>query len=538
MKLRALRPPPEGQAMADQQTGLGAFVQRQGQLGSKVAFADAERDVSFADFERRVNRLVDGFHQLGLRRGDRVALLSRNCVSAVECVAACRAGFIVVPLNWRLGTGELLALLRDCAPTALVCDGEWAGIADADIVPHIELPVRVVFGPARAGWRSFEAVIAEGNEAAAHPDATCDETALLIYTSGTTGTPKAARISHAGLLANGIASAREAIGVTDRDTILCVMPMFHVGGLCYYLLPSYMAGATSVLRPMFQVDDLVDSLERLAITNVHLVPTMVADLVAHPRAAQAAARLQRIVYAGSSMPVALLERAMRVLGSCAFSQSYGSTEGGIITTLGPEEHRRAAASGEHAHLLQSCGRPLSGTDLRVVDAEGNECPIGTPGEVLVRSDRTMAGYWNLPEKTAELRVGEHLRTGDIGYRDGEGYFYLIDRKGDMIVTGGENVFPSEVEQALHRHPDVAEAAVFGVADARWIEKVVAAVVLRPGSEATSASITQHLKQHLASYKCPKTIHIVPELPRTGVGKVSRKHLRQIYGAATTTKETP
>jgi long-chain acyl-CoA synthetase len=219
-----------------------------------------------------------------------------------------------------------------------------------------------------------------------------------------------------------------------------------------------------------------------------------------------------------------------VLRSCSFSQSYGSTEGGIITTLGPEQHRAAAQPGGPVRLLQSCGTPLAETDLRVVDDLGVDCAPGQPGEVLVRSERTMAGYWNQPEKTAATRVGQHIRTGDIGYRDADGFVYLIDRKGDMIVTGGENVFPSEVEQVLYRCPDVAEASVFGVSDPRWIEKVVAAVVLKPGSQATADSIVQYAKQHLASFKCPKTVHVVAELPRTGVGKVSRKHLRQLYGA--------
>jgi acyl-CoA synthetase (AMP-forming)/AMP-acid ligase II len=516
--------------MTNALNGFGAIVRRQAQLGSKVAFADTERSVTFAEFEQRVDCLVDAFHQLGLRPGDRIAILSRNCVSAAECIATARAGFVAVPLNWRLGASELVALLRDCTPAALVCDEHWSEMADAEIVPHINVPTQVVFGPGRGKWQSFASLVSSGDRTARYPDATVEETALLIYTSGTTGTPKAAMISHKGLLANGVASAREAIGVSAGDTILCVMPMFHVGGLCYYLLPSYMAGATSVLRPMFEVNDLVDCLGRLAITNVHLVPTMISDLIGHPRVAEAAARLKRIVYAGSSMPVALLERAMGVLRSCSFSQSYGSTEGGIITTLGPEEHRAAAESAALAHLLQSCGRALTSTDIRVVDDSGADCAAGQPGEILVSSERTMGGYWKQPEKTAATRVGPHVRTGDIGYRDEQGYLYLIDRKGDMIVTGGENVFPSEVEQVLYRCPDVAEASVFGVADARWIEKVVAAVVLKSGSTATAKSIVQYARQHLASYKCPKTIHIVSELPRTGVGKVSRKHLRQIYGA--------
>jgi acyl-CoA synthetase (AMP-forming)/AMP-acid ligase II len=516
--------------MTSSTIGFGAIVRRQAQLGAKIAFADAQRSVTFAEFEQRVDRLVDALHKLGLQPGDRIAILSRNCVSAVEWIAVARAGFVAVPLNWRLSASELVALLSDCAPAALVCDEHWADAADVGILRHVKVSVCVVFGPARGKWRAHEDVLESGEAGTRYPDAAGDTTALLIYTSGTTGTPKAAKVSHRGLLANGFASAKEAIGVTSQDTVLCVMPMFHVGGLCYYLLPSYMAGATSVLRPMFEVNDLVRSLEQLAITNVHLVPTMISDLVAHPRASEAAAGLKRIVYAGSAMPVALLERAMGVLRSCSFSQSYGSTEGGIITTLGPEQHRAAAQPGGPVRLLHSCGTPLAETDLRVVDDLGVDCAPGQPGEVLVRSERTMAGYWNQPEKTAATRVGQHIRTGDIGYRDADGFVYLIDRKGDMIVTGGENVFPSEVEQVLYRCPDVAEASVFGVSDPRWIEKVVAAVVLKPGSQATADSIVQYAKQHLASFKCPKTVHVVAELPRTGVGKVSRKHLRQLYGA--------
>lgn len=511
--------------------GFGAVVRAQAQLGSKVAFADVGREVTFAEFETRVDQLVDSLFQKGLRAGDRVAVLSRNCVSAVESIAASRAGLIVVPLNWRLGAHELTSLIRDCSPHALFCDESSSELADAEILPHVDVKLRVVFGGERTHWVGYESLISTGDSGARYPDAVADDVALLIYTSGTTGTPKAAMVTHRGLLANGIASAREAIGVTSADVVLCVMPLFHVGGLCYYLLPSYTAGATSILRPFFEVNDLVDSLGRLDVTNVHLVPTMIADLVAHPLAAAAAAGLRRIVYAGSSMPVALLERAMGVLESCSFSQSYGSTEGGIITTLTAEDHSAAAGPGGQSHLLSSCGRPLSNTDIRIVDEEGDDCGVSTPGEVLVLSDRVMGGYWNQPEKSAASRVGHHIRTGDIGYRDSAGYIYLIDRKGDMIVTGGENVFPSEVEQVLYRCEDVFEVSVFGVPDARWIEKVVAAVVLKPSSTMTAEQIVHFAKQHLASYKCPKTIYLVRELPRTGVGKVSRKHLREIYRAS-------
>jgi acyl-CoA synthetase (AMP-forming)/AMP-acid ligase II len=522
--------------MTSKLTGFGAILRQQAQLGTRIAFADAERAVTFTQFEERVNKLVDALYQSGLRQGDRIAILSRNCVGMVECIAATKAGFIPVPLNWRLGAAELVNLIRDCAPAALVCDGHWAEIADADILPHITVATRMVFGPARDDWQCFESVVEHGDASATHPEAQAGDTALLIYTSGTTGAPKAAMISHAGLIANGLVAGREAIGVTTEDTVLCVMPLFHVGGLCYYLLASYMAGATSILRPMFEVNDLVESLDRLGVTNVHLVPTMISDLVAHPDAARSAARLKRIVYAGSAMPVALLERAMSAFSRCAFSQSYGSTEGGIVTTLGPEEHCKASASPDMAHLLQSCGRPLTEAHLRIVDAGGADCQVNQPGEVLVQSPRTMTGYWNLPEKTAATFSGPYLRTGDIGYRDAEGYLYLVDRKNDMIVTGGENVYPSEVEQVLYRSPDIAEAAVFGIADARWIEKVAVAVVLQPNSQATPESIIRFTKQHLASYKCPKAVYIVDSLPRTGAGKVSRNQLRQLCEADSSRKD--
>ena len=510
--------------------GFGDIMRSQAKLGAKIAFADPERAVTFDAFEQRVNRLVDALHQMGLRRGDRIAILSRNCVGVVECVAAAKAGFIPVPLNWRLGASELLELMRDCAPRALVCDAHWSAVADAEILPYIDVPALIGFRSARPGWHDYESVIERGNQAANYPEASGSDTAVLIYTSGTTGTPKAARISHAGLVANGLTSGREAIGVSEADTVLCVMPLFHVGGLCYYLLASYMAGATTILRPLFEVNDLVDSLDRLGVTNVHLVPTMIADLVGHPAAAGAASRLRRIVYAGSAMPLPLLERAMAVFSGCGFSQSYGSTEGGIVTTLGPDEHRMAAASEDMAKLLQSCGRPLAQTELRIVDADGAPCAAGSPGEVLVRSPRTMSGYWNHPEKTAEAFAGDYLRTGDIGYRDADGYLYLVDRKNDMIVTGGENVFPSEVEQVLYCSPDIAEAVVFGIPDARWVEKVVAAVVLQPHSSATPEAIIQFVRQHIAAYKCPKKIYLFEQLPRSGAGKVSRKHLRQLCEA--------
>ena len=513
--------------MVDVANKFGKAMRRRAELGDKVAFADTEREVTFAQFEQRVDKLIDALIRLGVRRGDRVAILSRNCVSAVECLATTKAGLIPVPLNWRLSPLELVNLLNDCRPAALICDESWAEVAERQIVGRFPQLVKISFGNARAGWKQYESVVASGDEAITHPQAKANDTAFLIYTSGTTGVPKAAEISHAALVENGETSAREAICVGETDTVLCVMPLFHVGGLCYYLIPSYLAGATVILRPVFDCNELVRVVSTQKVTNVHLVPTMISDLVAHPDARHALTNLKRIVYAGSSMPVALLQRAMSLFSAIDLSQSYGSTEAGMISTLGPDEHRQAQ-SPEFAHLLRSCGRPLSGTTVRIVGEDGGDCPVNTPGEVFVRSNRTMVGYWNQPEKTADVIADGYLRTGDVGYVDGRGYLYLVDRKNDMIVTGGENVYPSEVEHVLYMSDDIAEAVVFGVPDSRWIEKVVAAVVLKPDSVITPEEIIEFAKTHLASYKCPKHVYVLDELPKSGAGKFSRKDLRHRF----------
>lgn len=514
-------------------TVFGDIIRIQRSLGAKIAFRDDAYEVSFEDFGRRVDRLAQGLLAAGIRPGQRVALLGCNSVAFAEWVATCAAGFILVPLNWRLSRPELEQLLCDCTPSVIVADSVWIEVAEemARSVPSVKL--RIAVGESRDGWINHEELIERSEGNASYPPVQPDDVACLIYTSGTTSAPKGASVSHRGLIENCRASATQAIGVTPADVVLCVMPMFHVGGLCYYLLPSYAAGATIVLRPMFDLADLVLSLKTHSVTNVHLVPTMLRDLIEHPEAAAATSELRRIVYAGSAMPVAHLKRAMAVLSRCSFSQSYGSTEGGIISTLTPEDHQKAVDDPASAHLLASCGRPLNPDEIRIETVIDAPAKVREAGEVLVKSARTMVGYWNLPEKSASAFTGGFLRTGDIGYQDEEGYLYLVDRKNDMVVSGGENVFPSEVEQVLHQSPHVNEAAVFGVPDARWIEKVVAAVVLRAGSSASAVELIAFTKVHLAAYKCPKEIYLVAELPKSGAGKVLRKTLRARFGGSGT-----
>lgn len=498
-------------------------------FGERVAFQDETRSVSFLELTQRTSTLIGALQQKGLKPGDRIALLSRNSVSAVECIFTASAGFILVPLNWRLAPAELNQLVKDCAPTAFVSDSTYLDEVDNTVLAGVDIDLKIDLGNThRSDWIDYDTLLEQNVDTRPAFTPAPSDPALIIYTSGTTGVPKGVTIGHDTLLFNMQTSGRLIVGAAENDRSLMAMPMFHVGGLCFYMMAGYLCGTTTVLLPQFDVGKVAEALRTERITNIHLVPTMIADLISRPEIQNSAQSLKRIMYAGSTMPVTLLERAMATFPACTFVQAYGSTEGGSISTLGTEVHQLATTDPSKQGLLKSCGLPLPNVDIRVSRDDGSLCTAGEPGEIRVRSQGVMQGYWNKPDQTRQTLHEGYLYTGDIGYFDDAGYLYLIDRKNDMIVTGGENVFPAEVEQVLYRCADIDEAAVFGVPDAKWIEKVVAAVRLKKESSKTEADIIAFVRQHLAAYKCPKQVVIVSELPRTGVGKVSRKTLRQMY----------
>ena len=496
--------------------------------GDRVAFQDENRTLTFNQLMARVTSLTQALTAKGLKPGDRIALLSRNSVSAVECIFAACAGFILVPLNWRLSAAELSVLVQDCTPAALICENNYLDAAESALVTAADIGLLIdLDDTGRKGWLGYETLISGAKgEITAEPAPS--DPALIIYTSGTTGTPKGVTIAHATLLFNMRTAGQHIVGANHNDRSLMVMPMFHVGGLCFYLLAGYLHGITTILRPQFDLNKVVEAMKSEHITNVHMVPTMIADLITHPHAKGAARSLKRIMYAGSSMPITLLERAMSIFTECEFVQAYGSTEAGSITRLTAQTHKAALTQPSQETLLKSCGQSLPDVEIRITRDDGALCKTGEPGEISVRSPGMMQGYWNNLTQTAKAIQNGYLFTGDIGYFDEKGYLYLIDRKNDMIVTGGENVFPTEVEHVLYQHPDIEEVSVFGVPDAKWIEKIVAAVRLKEGTTATEADLIAFTRRSLAAYKCPKQVLIMTELPRTGVGKVSRKTLKQIY----------
>lgn len=486
---------------------------------------------TFDQLDENINRLTNSLLAKGVKQGDRVAVLSRNSPQYIETFGLVKAGFVVVPLNWRLQADELVRLIDHSESVAVLVEDHFGATGDQLKAKASGVNHWITIGAEKSGWIRFDDLLAKGSPEDIQASVLGKDPLCIIYTSGTTGLPKGVSISHAGALCNARVAANEMLQMVHEDITLAVMPMFHVGGMWYHCFPSIASGCTTLILNEFNPSVVLGALVDHRISNVHLVPTMIAALIKQPSAKLIdLSHVRLIFYAASSMPATLLKEAMEVFSSCGFAQAYGSTEGGVVTVLDPEAHLRAKTPmGEH--LLGSCGRPMSEREVRIVDDDQRSVSFGSVGEIEVRSPGLMSGYWNDEAKTRQAVHGGWLKTGDMGYFDGEGFLYIVDRRNDMIVTGGENVFPTEVEGVLYEDSAIQEVAVFGIPDAKWVEAVVAAVVLKPGSQATSEQILKRLKEKVASYKCPKEIYIVEQLPKSAVGKVLRKDLKHIYASA-------
>lgn len=486
---------------------------------------------SFAQLNENINRLTNSLLAMGVRKGDRVAILSRNSEHYIETFGLVKAGVVVVPLNWRLQPEELARLIDHSAAVAVFVEDHFAETGDFLQSKSSGVKHWIRIGKEIEEWHSFKKLLESGSSEEVVNSVIEKDPLCIIYTSGTTGLPKGVSISHGGALCNARVAATEMLQMIHDDITLAVMPMFHVGGMWYHCFPSIAAGCTTLILNEFNPSVVLKALVDYRISNVHLVPTMIAALINLPEAKSTdLSHVRLMFYAASSMPPTLLKAAMQIFSGCGFAQAYGSTEGGVVTVLDPEAHVRAkTAMGEH--LLGSCGRPMIDREVRIVDDHERSVSLGSVGEIEVKSPGLMSGYWNDDVKTREAVHGGWLKTGDMGYFDGEGFLYIVDRRNDMIVTGGENVFPTEVEAVLYEDADIQEVAVFGIPDPKWVEAVVAAVVLKPGANASSEEIQMRLKTKIATYKCPKDIYIVDQLPKSAVGKVLRKDLKHKYSVS-------
>jgi len=492
-------------------------------LGDAVALRYDGEDLSDAEFDARASRVAQGMLALGLKPGARIASLMKNNAAFYELLfGASKAAMVLVPVNWRLAGPEIEFVVQDAGAEALFVGAEYVELVAGLLgrLPSVETVV-AIDGP-HGDWPGY----ADWRDGQRHDDPGLtlrgEDTVVQMYTSGTTGHPKGAELTNANLTLE-VEVGADGMNWSDRDVSLVVMPQFHIAGTAWGLI-GLSVGARNVVLHDVDPAEILRLVEAERVTKMFVVPAVILFMLQTPGCTETDfSSLDRIVYGASPINEGLLRQAQQVIG-CRFVQVYGLTETtGAITLLSPEDHR----SDDPKRLL-SCGRPLRTVELRVVDAEGNDVPTGEVGEVICRTPLNMKGYFNNPEATASALRGGWFHTGDAGYLDADGYLYIHDRIKDMIVPGGENVYPAEVESAIFDHPGVADVAVIGVPDPKWGETVKAIVVRVPDSEVDGRTVIDHAAKRIARYKLPTSVDFVDELPRNPSGKILKRELRKPY----------
>jgi acyl-CoA synthetase (AMP-forming)/AMP-acid ligase II len=486
------------------------------------------RRLCYCEALAQTNRLANALVSAGLRIGDRIAVLSKNSIEYVLLYfAASKAGVVPVHLNYRLAAPEWSYIINDAGAKLLLVGGEYSQAVEP-IRSELRTVKRFVAinGAQASRWEDYHRWVA--SEPPTPPDRllTEDHDLYQMYTSGTTGDPKGAVVTHraatAQLMQRGL-----ILKTQPGERWLLVAPVFHAAAANQVACQSVYWGSSLYIQMDFNPAEVVRALSQEHISIAHLMPAMIqACLVAVPDVAERRYDDLRVISYGSS-PISerTLRRAIEVF-KCDFVQGYGMTETIGLTLLLPSDHRRALT--EKPELLLSAGRPLVGTEVRIVDADDNPVPNGTSGEIIARGPQLMKGYWKRREATAEVLRGGWMHTGDAGVIDNEGYLYIQDRVKDMIVSGGENVYPRVVEEVLFRHPAIADAAVIGVPDERWGETVKAIVVLRRGMGATPEEIVEFCRGKLGRFEQPRSVDFIDALPRTPSGKVLKRALREPY----------
>lgn len=482
---------------------------------------------TYAALDERSNRLADSLAGMGVTRGDRVAFLGRNCAEQFEIVVAvAKLGAISVGMNWRLSPAELAAQLRDCEPRIVFSSEEGLATVTEAIRQSHSLTQPQVFAMEQND--GYESLIDRGSDAPRAPIASAEDLCMICYTSGTTGLAKGVTFTHSSLY-SVLGHAGKAWRFDADSVSLVCMPTFHTAGLCWGLLALFHGGRNVVVRE-FEAAAVVALMRAERVTNSVFAPIMLEQVIAELERRDATLPdLRAIVYGAAPITEPVLRRAVRALGA-ELIQGYGLTEvNGTISILESDDH---VLDGPRRHRLKSAGRAVPWGALRVVDPQtGRDADPGRVGEVWGRSPGLMAGYWKRPEETAEtLTPDGWLRTGDAGYLDDDGYLFLTDRIKDMIVTGGENVYPIEVEHVLAAHPEVDAVAVIGVPDARWGETVKAVVTPVAGATPRAEDLIAWARARLAAYKCPKSVDFIDAMPRNASGKILKRVLKEGYWA--------
>ncbi|RVX38677.1 fatty-acyl-CoA synthase [Nonomuraea polychroma] len=496
-------------------SGIGGWPARRAMMTpDRTAFVYEDRSLTYAEVHERVTRLAHRLRDSGVRAGDRVVYLGPNHVAFAETMFATHMlGGIFVPLNFRLAAPEIDYMLGHSGAKVLIHAPQCAGVVEALTgTPALEQIIPL---------ETCESWLAQGDRTELAPidvPVAQDDIALILYTSGTTGRPKGATLSHANLIWN-TCNMLIGVDVAGDETTLVSAPLFHVAALNQTLLPTFLKGGRSVIMPSWDVDACYDLIEKHGVTWMFGVTTMFAAFAGSPRWAGAdLSSLRTLMSGGAAIPPALI-RTYQERG-LVFCQGYGMTETAPGATF--------LEASQSVRKVGSAGVPVFFADVRVVRPDLSDAPPGEPGEVLIQGPNVTPGYWDDAGATAAaFAEGGWFRSGDVAYRDEEGHLYIVDRVKDMYISGGENVYPAEVEAVLFEHPAVAEAAVVGVADATWGETGRAFVVVRPGHEVTGEELRAFLLTRLAKYKIPRYVTFVEDLPKTGSGKIQKLKLRDL-----------
>lgn len=502
---------------------LGDWLGRRARLSPhKVALIDTLNDgraITYRAWNQAANRTARLLGSLGVGKGDRVAVLAQNCVAYLDLWFACgKLGAIMQPLNWRLTPRELIDLINDATPAVVIYGPEFVSQATAirTQAPSVQYWVALA-QEARADPADlpFEARRQLPDDPPPPVELAWDDPWVLCYTGGTTGTPKGAILTHRSIAANAVNTVA-SWNLTHDDVTILNAPLFHTGGLNVFTAPLVLAGGTSIVCRAFDAEQVFDLIADAGVTLYFGVPTMFSALQQHPRWEQSDwSRLKLVISGGAPCPLPIFERFWA--RGVDFKTGYGLTEAGPNTFWLPADEVRRKPG--------AVGYPLFWIDVRVVDESGGACAAGDVGELLIRGPHVCAGYWNKPAETARTIVDGWLHTGDLARYDEDGCFWIVGRRKDVIISGGENIYPAEVESVLCAHPAVAEAALIGVPDAHWGEVGWAYVVSRPGQALDAEALLAFARERLARYKAPKRVLLAAALPRTGAGKIDKQALQ-------------
>ncbi|EEA01851.1 AMP-dependent synthetase and ligase [Burkholderia sp. H160] len=494
------------------------------------AYVHDGRRITHGELLKRAKRLGSALYQAGARHQDRIGVLSMNSIEFGEVMAATQwSGYILATVNFRLAPSEIAYVIQDGAPKILIFEAQYLPVIEKLRAELTSVETYVCIGGDSPWALNYETFVASGTPDGPPMRAREEDIWCLIYTSGTTGRPKGCVWGH-----------REMRQLVQVDTWLCdmqhpdrtliVMPMFHLGGLVISL-SQHVRGGCAYLYRQFDPVAMMQAIERDGLTILLLAPTMVQMLLEAPGIEHAdLSNVRTIVYSAAPMPSPVLKKAIELFDGCNFVNLFGQTEI-CMFCLSPMQHRPDGTPREQKWLT-SVGKPYPNLQARILDDDGNECPPNVAGEIVARSGAMFRGYWNNSVATLETLRDGWCHTGDMGRIDEDGFLFLVDRKKDMIITGGENVYSREVEEAVLQHPAIAECAVIGLPDPKWGENVCAVVTLRNNLSVTEAEIIEHTRALIASYKKPKTVIVADALPKLVTGKVNKVELRRLYGSAT------